>query len=201
MVLDGVSVLSSISWLPGALKTGTPARAAMPRNSLYWSCMRLGCCGSFPEMVSPVQSTKAAGGFILCTAQKMFPGTADCGSLECAGRLSPARTKVNCVGFAAWDRLPVPGNGERAGIWASAAIDNNCIAKNSFANAGMLCRFILFPFMKQQNDSSRDLRALACLYVLICNASATTSMYLRPEPVLKITTLSLGFRNPSRSSR
>ena len=35
----------------------------------------------------------------------------------------------------------------------------------------------------------------------IFSASATTSMYLSPEPVLKITTLSVGFRKPSCSSR
>src|SRR5579864_6086326 len=122
----------------------------MPRNSLYWSRMRLGCCGSFPEMVSPVQSTKAAGGFILCTAQKMFPGTADCGLLECAGRLSPARTKTNCVGFVGWDRAGVWGSCESDGIWAGAAIDKDCTMKNSFANAWMVCRSIIFPFMKQQ---------------------------------------------------
>src|SRR5215468_11077727 len=45
MVFEGVSLLSSISWLPGALKTGTPARAAMPRNSLYWSGMLWGLPG------------------------------------------------------------------------------------------------------------------------------------------------------------
>src|SRR5579859_4816609 len=42
---------------------------------------------------------------------------------------------------------------------------------------------------------------LAGSAVPIFNASATTSMYLSPEPVLKITTLSVGFRKPSRSNR
>jgi hypothetical protein len=41
-----------------------------------------------------------------------------------------------------------------------------------------------------------------CRYsVVIFNACAITSIYFSPEPVLKSTTLSVGFRKPSRSNR
>src|SRR5580765_3893487 len=129
MVSDGAFCSSSISWFPGALKTGTPAVLAMSLNSLYCFCMRLGLSGCFPEMVSPVQSTKAAAGLNPLTAANIFPGVGGCEQVLCAGRLSPAITKANFVGSVGFDNLPVWGRGESAGIWPKAAVQQSWKAK------------------------------------------------------------------------
>src|ERR1700681_3780254 len=144
MASEGSLLPSSISWLPGALKTGTPAVFAMSRNSLYSSWI-LESVGSLPLMVSPVQRTKAAAGLKPLTAPNIFPGVGGCGEVLCAGRLSPAMTKVNFVGSDGDDKVPVLGRGEREGIWQNAAAPQNWMLKvNNRADRRNLARSTKF---------------------------------------------------------
>src|SRR5579884_1260472 len=162
--------------------------AAISRNSLYSSSIRFGLSGSFPEMVSPVQSTKAAGGFIALTSAKILPGVGGCLQLFFAGRLSPAMTKVNLLLSVGLDSSPVLGSGERDGIWPKAPTVSSC--KNiDLKKSWMigLARFTEAPFTFKPE--------LRNYMASIFKAFATTSIYFRPEPVLNRTTLSVGLRN------
>src|SRR5262249_21299549 len=158
MASDGTLVSSSISWFPGALKTGTPAVAAILRNSSYCSCMRLGWLGCLPEMVSPVQSTKAAGGFRAFTAAKISPGVGGCLHVLCAGRLSPASTKTNFVGSEGSESLPVFLSGERAGICPEAAGENWRMKKRNRLEHSEASFFTCIPFVRTWPSDRKDFR-------------------------------------------
>src|ERR1700733_7621042 len=122
----------------------------MSRNSLYSSWIFL-LSGSLPEMVSPVQRTKAAAGFKPLTAANIFPGVGGCLQLLCAGRLSPASTKVNFAGSAGADKVPVLGRGARAGIWPKATVQKTVKLNATTQTARKhFCRFINVPFVVVQ---------------------------------------------------